>query len=195
MSKKVKNKLSNARKRKRETRRRRVLELYRQGCSCNRIAGLLNANPHTIANDVRTMGRQVKTQKTKAKRNIALIKDRCAGKTITSLAKKYKISEDRVNEIISNYNKVAENPVPDFRTLRELRRKNQPPAKPKRKKIPPKPPVTASKKQKTVLQKYKERRLQRIITMRKNGSTARLIAKQCNLTTARVYQLLRSVKK
>jgi transposase len=198
MTKKVRKKrvLSNARKRKRDTRRRHVLALYRQGYSCNRIAAKLNANPHTIASDLHTMGRHVKTQKTKAKRNASLIKDRCEGKTIASLAKKYKISEDRVNEIISNYNKVAENPVPDFKILRQIRLKNQPPSKPKRKKIPPKPTITSSsEKSKTALQKYAELRLKRIIAMRNNGSTIKMIAKQCNLTANRISQLLKSVKK
>jgi Mor family transcriptional regulator len=192
MKKKVRKKriLLNVRNKKRETRRRHVLALYRQGYSCNKIAVKLDASPHTIACDLHAMGKHVKTQKTKEKRNAALIKDRCEGKTIASLAKKYKISEDRVNEIITNYNKVAENPVPDFRILREIRRKNQ--QKPKCKKVPPKSTISSStEKTKSVKKQYAERRLQRIIAMYNNGSTLQMIGKQCNLTANRIYQLLR----
>jgi Mor family transcriptional regulator len=196
MKKKARKKrvLLNARNRKRETRRRHVLALYRQGYSCNRIAVKLNANPHTIASDLHVMGRHVKTQKTKAKRNAALIKDRCEGKTITALAKKYKISEDRVHEIIDNYNKVAENPVPDFKTLREIRLKNQLP-KPKRKKFPLVTTITgASEKAKARRKKYVEARLAGIVGMYNNGSTLKMIAKQCNVTESRVRQLLKKAK-
>jgi Mor family transcriptional regulator len=196
MKKKVKKKsvVANARKRKRETRRRRVLALYRQGYSCNKIAARLNANSHTIACDLHAMGKHVKTQKTKVKRNAALIKDRCTGKTISSLAKKYKISEDRVNEIIYNYNKVAKKPVPDFKTLREIRLKKHP-IKLKRKKIIPPKPTTSPEKEETAIKKQAALRLKRIITMRNAGSTIKMIAKQYNLSENRIYQLLNSVNK
>jgi Mor family transcriptional regulator len=219
MKKKTRKKsaLANARKRKRETRRRRVWELYRQGYSCNKIAVRLNTNSHTIASDLHAMGRHVKTQKTKVKRNAALIKDRFNGKTILSLAKKYKISEDRVNEIIDNYNKVAKKPVPDFKTLREIRLKKHPKQKHKKrvplKPITPKPitpktttpkPTTpkttvkttgSSEKEKTAVKKHAALRLKRIIAMRNAGSTVKMIAKQCSLTENRIYQLLKNANK
>jgi transposase len=199
MKKKIRKKrvLFHARKRRRETRRRRVLALYRQGYSCNKIAVRLNANPHTVASDLHTMGKHVKIQKTKEKRNAALIKDRCEGKTISALAKKYRVSEDRVSEIISNYNKVAENPVPDFKVLRQIRLKKleENPPKPKRKKIPPKPNISgSSEKAKTRREQYAELRLQRIVAMYNNGSTITMIAKQCNVTENRIYQLLNMAK-
>ncbi|MDR2116843.1 MAG: hypothetical protein LBP87_10740 [Planctomycetaceae bacterium] len=108
-------------------RRKRVVELYKQGLSCNKIAIKLQVHSHVVINDLRAMGRRIKVQKTKAKRNAALIKERFAGKTIGALSKKYKISQDRVKELIDNYNKTAEVPVPDFKYLRELRLSKQKP--------------------------------------------------------------------
>ncbi|MDR2756143.1 MAG: hypothetical protein LBC20_10590 [Planctomycetaceae bacterium] len=116
---------SNSRKKELMHRRKRVVALYRKGLSCNKIAIKLQINAHVVVNDLRAMGKHIKVQKTKAKRNAALIRERCAGKTLSALSRKYKISEDRVKELIDNYNKTAKVPVPDFKHLRELRLSKQ----------------------------------------------------------------------
>ncbi|MDR0610647.1 MAG: hypothetical protein LBG58_11090 [Planctomycetaceae bacterium] len=195
MKKKIKKKPVSANvsvsKQKRETRRRRAVELYRQGYSCNKIAVKLNTNSHTIACDLHAMGQHVKTQKAKTKRNAALIKDRIAGKKVSCLAEKYKISEDRVKEILSNYNKTAAKPIPDFRTLQGIRLKKQH-AKLKQKKARSTKTTTKPEKELTPTKKRAAARLQRIIAMYNAGLKIKVIAKRCKLTENRVYQLLRN---
>ncbi|MDR3198133.1 MAG: hypothetical protein LBU34_09730 [Planctomycetaceae bacterium] len=123
MNTKIKKKPATISVRKKEImrRRERAVELYQKGLSCNKIALKLHVNAHVVVCDLRAMGKHIKVQKTKAKRNAALIQDRCTGKTISTLSKKYKISEDRVKELIDNYNKTAKVPVPDYLQLRAIR--------------------------------------------------------------------------
>ncbi|MDR1270419.1 MAG: helix-turn-helix domain-containing protein [Planctomycetaceae bacterium] len=197
--KKKKPVLAKLRHKKMLTRRRHVLVLYRQGFSTNKIAIKLQVNPQTVRSDLHLMGKRIRVQQTKTKRNAALIKDRFAGKTICDLAKKYKISEDRVKELIDNYNKTAENPIPDYRELRLLRLTEQQknPKKLKRKKVPPKtttPPEKMTPSFRAKRANFMEKRLKRMVAMRKSGSPVKTIAQQYHLSTNRVYQLLQSVE-
>jgi Mor family transcriptional regulator len=194
--KKVKKKpVVSLRQRAVNTRRRRVLVLYRQGFSCKKIAVKLQSHAQTIRNDLHVMGRHVKTAKTKTKRNAALIQDRLSGKTISDLMRKYKLSKDRVKELIGNYNKTAENPVPDFRELQLIRlSKQKPKTKTKRKKSSSKTATGSVKKKKLNFREKKAlvlaKRLERMVAMRKSGSSVKVIAQQYRLSCNRVYQLL-----
>lgn len=195
--KKIKKKpvLANLRHKRVLTRRRRVLVLYRQGLSCNKIAVKFQVHPQTIRSDLHIMGRHVKTAKTKTKRNAALIEDRLSGKTISELMKKYKLSKDRVKELIRNYNKTAENPLPDFREIQKIRlSKQKPKPKPKRKKSSSKTVTDSAKTKKLSFREKRAlllaKRLERMAAMRKAGSPVKVIAHQYNLSTNRVHQLL-----
>ncbi|MDR0337458.1 MAG: transposase family protein [Planctomycetaceae bacterium] len=159
----------------------------------------LQVNPQTVRSDLHAMGKRTRIQKTKIKRNAALISDRCSGKTIGELSRKYKISEDRVKELIHNYNKTAETPVPDFRELRNIRlSKQKPKGKQKRKRTSSKK-ITPSTETKTLSFREKRanflaKRLKRMIAMQKSGSPVKAIAQQFELSTNRVYQLLHKAK-
>jgi DNA-binding NarL/FixJ family response regulator len=204
IKKKKKPVLAILRRKKMLTRRKHVLAMYRRGMSSNKIAIKLQVKPQTIRSDLREMGRCIRVQKTKTKRNASLIQDRFAGKTIKDLAKKYKISEDRVRELIDNYNKTAETRIPDFRELRLLRLSKQKP-KPKPKLKPGRPSLKmaalAEKMRKPPKPTFREKRadfmanrLTRMAAMQKSGSPVKVIAQQFNLSTNRVYQLLHSIK-
>ncbi|MDR2440836.1 MAG: hypothetical protein LBE12_15855 [Planctomycetaceae bacterium] len=190
--------------------------MYRKGLSCNKIAIKLQVNAHVVINDLRIMGKHVKIQKTKAKRNAALIKERCEGKTISALSRKYKISEDRVKELIGNYNKTAEVPVPDFKQLRDIRLSKQlskSKIRSSKSKIEiPKSKIEDSKsklgisKSKLGISKSRHKksagklkttitpasvRLNRITAMYQSGTAVKVIAGKFKLSVARVYQLLK----
>ncbi|MDR0338017.1 MAG: helix-turn-helix domain-containing protein [Planctomycetaceae bacterium] len=196
-----KSKPSNIRQKKIETRRKRVLALYRRGFSCNKIAIKLQISAITVSSDLHALDKRVKVQKTKEKRNAAIIKKRLAGKTFLELSLMYDISENRVKEIIDNYNKVAETPIPDYRSLRNMRASKQ-----RKSKAIDQPKITTYKlRQEKFTPKYKRPRpkpkikkptisaadrLNQILELRQAGVSVIAIAKKFNLSRNRIYQIL-----
>ncbi|MDR0610207.1 MAG: helix-turn-helix domain-containing protein [Planctomycetaceae bacterium] len=178
-------------------RRKRVVALYKKGFSCNKIAIKLQIHPNTVYEDLRAMGRHIKVQKTKEKRNAAIIKERCNGKTIRELSLRFKITESRVNEIIDNYNKTAKYPVPDFQHIRNIRL-NKLKGKPIRRTPGTRLETFKPKFENPKLNKTKTEtipapvRLKQILAMRKSGIEVTSIAEKFNLSRNRIYQLLKA---
>jgi DNA-binding CsgD family transcriptional regulator len=95
-----------------QKRREIVLELFQSGMPCLKIANKLKFCYETILCDVRALGlKPVLGQPAKTQRNNAVVECCRSGMTTLKIAEQFGISDARVSQIITNYNKTAEQPV------------------------------------------------------------------------------------
>ncbi|MDR2441307.1 MAG: helix-turn-helix domain-containing protein [Planctomycetaceae bacterium] len=86
-------------------RRERVLQLRRKGYSCAKIAKILHNHVATIRSDAQYLNEPAYHLPSKTERNNAILQCRREGKSIREIAKQFKISNNRVFQIISKYGK------------------------------------------------------------------------------------------
>jgi transposase len=97
-----------------QKRREQVLKLHRKGNSCTEIAKNLKVCVETIRKDMRALGLPAQHSPCKMTRNQKIIEYRREGMGMYDIAKRFRISKNRVSQIILKYNKKAKDTVPSM---------------------------------------------------------------------------------
>jgi transposase len=95
-----------------QKRREQVLKLYRKGISRTKIAKNLQVCVETIRKDMRALGLPIPHSPCKTVRNTKIIEYRRRGMGMHDIAKRFRISKNRISQIVLKYNETASDPVP-----------------------------------------------------------------------------------
>jgi transposase len=92
-----------------------ILKMYQEGCSVRDIRDQLNISVRTVRHALRHFGitppRYEPPSCAKTERNQELIEARRNGQTLLELSERFQISTQRVSDLVTKYNKTAENPI------------------------------------------------------------------------------------